>query len=176
MLESIKIDLDVLEMMLFYWESVSSRDKMSDEYFVEIAKKPQMQILYNEEFSEDSVRKVLSAISNRERLNNRTQAESQFWNQNMRMLEDLSVMQAMITPVKKLNLDNLKQNEAITGKFKEIEVIFIPAHGKDFFVKDNKLFINFFKILVNPENFEEVSVCGIPFKNYIEETVIKTFK
>lgn len=174
MLENIKIDFEVLEMMIFYWESVSSKEKISDEYFAEIAKKKQMQILYGKEFSEDSVRKVLSAISNRELLNNRTQAESKFWNQNMRMLEDLTIMHAMMTPIKKLNLNSLKQNAALN--IKELEIVFIPGYDETFYIDVNKIFINFFKILVNPENHEQVSVSGKPFKNYIEEIIISAFK
>lgn len=175
MLESIKIDVEVLEMMIFYWESVGARDKMSDEYFTEIANKKQMQIIYNEykeEFSAESFRRVLSAISNRERLNNRTQAESKFWNQNMRMLEDLSIMRAMVIPIKKLNLDELKQKGGQQAK--EIEVIFIPCPDKEYYIDGNKIYINFFKIYTDCEDKEKVSLAGRPFKEFIED-LIKQF-
>ena len=46
MLKEISVSQDVLEMMLFYWESVASKDKMSDEYFLELAGKKEMQGFY----------------------------------------------------------------------------------------------------------------------------------
>ena len=139
-MKNIKIDFDVLEMMIFFWESVASKDKMGDDYFMSIAEKPQMEVVYNEDFSKDSVRRVMSAISNREKLNNRTLSESRFWNNNMWILEDLQTMHNMMAPIKTLNLAELTEKYKASTKFDEIELIFIPAHAEEFYIKGNKIY------------------------------------
>ena len=60
------------------------------------------------------------------------------------MMEDLSYTDAMVKPIKTLNLDDL----AAEGP--EVEVIFAPLHFDDYVIKGNKLIINFFKI--KPQN------------------------
>jgi hypothetical protein len=76
--------------------------------------------------------------------------EARFWNKNLWMMEDLSYTEAMVQPIKKLNLDDLAE----AGP--EVEVLFVPLHFDDCIVKGNKLIINFFKI--KPQN-------GIAFVN-----------
>lgn len=171
MVHTIKIDFEVLEMMLFYWEGVAAKDKIGDDYFISIAEKPQMTPLYTSEFTHDSVRKVLSAISNRELLNERTHAESRFWNNNMWMLEDLNTMRAMLAPIKKLNLDELKKMNSNLTKYTEISVVFIPGHFDETYTKDNTLYINFFKIMVDPTNYAMVTINGIVLKDYVLQKV-----
>lgn len=166
-MKNIKIDFDVLEMMVFFWESVASKDKMGDDYFVEIAEKPQMSVLYTEDFSKDSVRRVLSAISNRERLNDRTPAESRFWNNNMRILEDLEVMRNTIAPVKTLSLKDAAEKNEINSKYAETEIIFIPGHTDEMYCKDNKLYINFFKLFPDFEEPQTIKIAGLPLKEYV---------
>ncbi len=135
-----KINLEVIEMMLFFWHSTKDKEKVSDLYLNDIANREEMEVIYNDEFNKESVRKVLSAITNRELLSNRTKDEGMFWNNNMWMTEDLSITQAMIDPIKALNVDDIE---------KDIEVIFIPGLSDVYYIKDNKLYINFFKILVD---------------------------
>ena len=170
-MKNIKIDFDVLEMMIFFWESVASKDKMGDDYFMSIAEKPQMQIIYGDGFSPDSVRKVLSAISNRERLNDRTPKESRFWNNNMWILEDLDTMRNMIAPVKTLNLKELAGKYDAQLKFEELEIIFIPAHIDEYYIQNNKLYINFFKLIPNFENSKDIKIAGLPLKEYISKKI-----
>lgn len=174
-MKNIKIDFDVLEMMIFFWESVASKDKMGDDYFMNIAEKPQMQIIYGDEFSPDSVRKVLSAISNRERLNDRTPKESRFWNNNMWILEDLETMRNMIAPVKTLNLKELAEKYDARLKFEELEIIFIPAHIDECYIQDNKFYINFFKLIPNFENPKEIKIAGLPLKEYVNKKIEEYF-
>ncbi len=135
-----KINLEVIEMMLFFWHSTKDKEKVSDLYLNDIANREEMEVIYNDDFNKESVRKVLSAITNRELLSNRTKDEGMFWNNNMWMTEDLSITQAMIDPIKALNVDDIE---------KDIEVIFIPGLSEVYYIKDNKLYINFFKILVD---------------------------
>ena len=178
MLKEISVNQDVLEMMLFYWESVASKEKMSDEYFLELAEKKEMQSLYSDDFTKDSFRRVLSAISNREKLNSQSTKESKFWNQNMRMIEDLNLTHAMIAPVKKLNLSELIGKDLNTEK---LEVLFIPLPEGDFFASKEKITFNFFNIIAsyNSDNFEtsdiKVSLHGKNIKDYVVETIKAQF-
>ncbi|MEL3912910.1 hypothetical protein [Treponema pedis] len=169
-MKNIKINFDVLEMMVFFWESVASKDKISDDYFVSVAEKPQMEVVYGEGFSKDSVRRVLSAISNRERLNDRTQQESRFWNNNMWILEDLQTMHNMMAPIKTLNLKEFIEKYK-DNKYEEIEIIFIPAHTEEYYIKDNKLYINFFKLIPNCDNPTDIKIAGMELKEYIDKKI-----
>ena len=180
MLKEISVNQNILEMMLFYWESVASKDKMSDEYFLELAGKKEMESLYSDDFTKDSFRRVLSAISNREKLNSQSSKESKFWNQNMRMIEDLTLTNAMIAPVKKLNLSELVGENLNTEK---LEVLFIPLPEGDFFVGKDIIAFNFFSIIAsyNSEDFEnvsdiKVSLHGKDIKDYVVETIKVQYK
>ena len=175
MVNTIKINFDVVEMMLFIWQSVAEREKISETFMLEVANKKEMDYLYDEEFSKESVRKVLSAISNRELLNHPTKKESRFWNNNMWMLEDLDNMNNMVKPVKTLNLDHLKE-KLNNAKFNAVEIIFIPGHVDEYIIDENKLVVNFFKIMVNPMENTDVKILGKPLKEYVEEKVLEMVK
>lgn len=172
MLNRIRLNLDVLEMMIYYWDSVSSRERVSDSYFVEIAEKENMKYLYNEEFTRDSVRKVLSAISNREKLSNTTKAEGRFWNNNMWILEDMELTNMMVQPVKTLNLDGYLEELREKCGFEEIEVAFIPGHLDECYMYGNKLIINFFRVNASPWD-DSVKIEGVDFKEYIHSKLIE---
>lgn len=165
---NIIIKNEILEMMLYIWDSVAQREKISETFLVEIADHKDMKYLYDEDFTKESVRKVLSAISNRELLNKPTKKESKFWNNNMWMLEDLEFTNMMIAPVKTLNLDEAKTK---LGNH-EYEVIFIPGHVDEYYIDGNKLIINFFRIMVDIFGEGAVTIGGKPFKEYIEEKLL----
>lgn len=180
MLKEVSVNQDVLEMMLFYWESVASKDKMSDEYFLELAGKKEMQNLYSDDFTKDSFRRVLSAISNREKLNSQSTKESKFWNQNMRMIEDLNLTHAMVAPVKKLNLSELIGKDL---NIEKLEILFIPLPEGDFFSNKETIAFNFFSIIAsyNSQDFEntsdiKVSLHGKDIKEYVIETIETQYK
>ncbi|MBQ7612839.1 MAG: hypothetical protein IJU92_07205 [Spirochaetaceae bacterium] len=164
----IKNDFTVMEMMIFFWDSVSEREKVSDEYFDSIAERPEMKVLYNDEFSKRSVSKVLSAISNRERLNDRTKLESRFWNNNMRLLEDPLMRQALISPIKQLSFEALEQKYALDG---QLTCIFIPGHTDEYYKDGNTVYINFFNLFNDFENPEKVMMDGRPFMERISEII-----
>jgi hypothetical protein len=165
---SITVNFNTVEMMIFFWESVADRDKVSDKYLIELADHEDMKTLYDEEFSKDSFRKVLSAISNRELMNNPTKKESRFWNLNMWMLEDMDNMREMVQLVKTLNLDHLKDRLD-----KDIKVVFVPGTTEEYKIDGDKLTINFFKISINPYAEERVTIEGKEFNKYIEEKVLE---
>ena len=79
-----------------------------------------MAVLLGEDFSRESIRKVLSSITNREVLSSKTKAEGRFWNNNMWMLEDLGLTAAMLAPVKQLKGEDLGEGD--------LRIIFIPGH------------------------------------------------
>ena len=167
MVKSITVKLDAVEMMIYFWQAVSEREKVSEMYMREVADKHEMKYLYDEEFNQESVRKVLSAISNRELLSGATKAERKFWNNNMWMMEDLENMRNMIKPIKTLNLDDLK--DSISGEDKDLEVVFIPGHQSEYTIDENKLVINFFRIMVDYMDPNKVTISQKPLKEYIKE-------
>ena len=142
---NIKINAEVLAMMLFFWQSTSEKEKVSDTYLAEIGARNEMKVLFSNEFNEESIRKVLSAITNREILSKKTKEEGRFWNNNMWMLEDLSLTNMMLSPIKQLN------SEPFLPYIKEaLEIIFIPGTFEMVYKEEGKLYINFFKLQVNP--------------------------
>lgn len=177
MINRIKIDFEAVEMMLYYWQSIAERQKVGETFLREVANNEDMSYCYNMEFNPESVRKVLSAISNRELLNNATKPERKFWSCNMWMVEDLDNMNNMVKPVKMLNLDNMieKLNEK-GSKYEELEVHFIPGHESEYTIEENKLIINFFKIMVNPMDDTDIKISGKPFREYVEEKLFEMIR
>lgn len=167
----VTLDFDVMEMMMFFWDSVSDREKLSDEYFADIAKKPEMAVLYNAEFTERSVSKVLSAISNREKLNERTKSESRFWNNNMRVLEDGEMRKLLVAPVKVLNFADFEKKHADSTK--ELTCAFIPGYDDEYYIKGNTVYINFFKLFNDFNDPEKIVMDGRPFTERIFEILEK---
>ena len=165
---SITVNFNTIEMMIYFWESVADRDKVSDKYLIELAGHDDLAPIYDEEFSKDSFRKVLSAISNREIMNHPTKKESRFWNLNMWMLEDMDNMREMVQIVKTLNLDHMKDKLD-----KDIKVVFIPGTTDVYKVEEDKLIINFFKISINPYADTRVTIDGKEFNEYIQEKVLE---
>ena len=165
----IVIKNEILEMMLYIWDSVHQKEKIADSFFFEIADNPNMKYLYDgEEFTLDSVRKVLSAISNRELLNKPTKKESRFWSKNMWMLEDLGFTNMMVEPVKQLNLTDLEDKLPKD----EYEVVFIPGHMDEYYIDGNKLVINFFNIVIDFFGDGPATIADKPIKEYIEEKLL----
>nr|WP_300003041.1 hypothetical protein [Tissierella sp.] len=167
LVKAITVNLDTVEMMLFFWQSVKEREKVADSFMIEVAEKEDMKYLYGEDFTKDSVRKVLSAISNREKMNHPTKAEGRFWNYNMWMLEDLNNMNNMVKPIKLLNLDHLK--DKLDTQYEKLEVIFIPGHLEEYYIDGNKLIVNFFRLMVDMMDETQVNLAGKPMKEYVED-------
>lgn len=170
MLNRIKINYDVLEMMVFFWESMSSKEKVVDAYCIEVSEKTEMAPLYGKEFTKESVRKVMSALSNRELVNHPTKKESRFWNNNMWMTEDMDNMKEMLQSVKLLNLDHLKEEYTEQTKSEEINIVFVPGHEDTYYVDGNTLTINFFKLIADFLD-GSIKIEGKPMQEFIEEKV-----
>jgi hypothetical protein len=175
MLQRIKVNLEAIESMLFFWSAVNEREKVSEQFLNELAAMPGLALTYDDEFDAESVRRILSAIVNREKVNKNNQKEGRFWNNNMWMLEDLEYTNMMVKPVKKLNLDHLvdrlKDMEG-AEEYEEIEVIFSPLHTIDYMIVKNILILNFFKATPNYEN-EEATIEGKELSEFIEDRIVE---
>lgn len=177
MIKTINNNLNVIESMLYFWQATKEKEKVGENYLVTLSEYDEMKLLYSDDFDAESVRKSLSAISNREMLNGGTQKERQFWNNNMWMLEDMDYMRMMVDPLKKLSLDTLV--DSINSKKdiaqEEIEVVFIPANKEEYIIKGNKLVINFFKVTPDLMDEEKTTIEGKNLIEYIEEKILENF-
>ncbi|UQK61113.1 hypothetical protein [Ezakiella coagulans] len=168
----ININTEVVEMMIFFWSSVAEKEKVAEPYIISVAERPEMKLIYDDEFKEEGVRSVLSAISNRELLNGGSKRDKRFWNNNMWMMEDLGVMEAMIAPMKQLNLQEDEANLSTKSGYDEVNVIFVPGTTDFFKVVGNNLVVNFFKIAVDIfGGTGEVTFDGKTLKEAIEEKI-----
>ena len=173
MLQRIKVNMDLMEAMLYFWQASNDKEKVSEQYLNDVAKMPGLSLVYDNEFNAESVRKVLSAITNREPYSSKIKKESRFWNNNMWMMEDLGYTDTIIQPLKKLNLDFLLEvvNLKLKSKYDEIDVIFSPLHFDVYLIKENKLIINFFKLI--PDGLSGLKVDELPLEKYLEEKVME---
>lgn len=172
MVQRMKVNLEEIESMLYFWQATSEKEKVAETYLHELAAMPGLTASYDDEFNAESVRKVLSAITNRELLSQKTKKEGRFWNYNMWMMEDLSHTDNMVRPLKKLNIDDLVEEfKNIEGgsKYAELEVRFSPLHMDEYIVKENMLVINFFKVMPSFEDENSATINGIEIKEYIKE-------
>lgn len=138
----VNINTEVLELFIYFWEATNDKEKVGEAFLADLAGREEMAVLFNEEFSDESIRKVLSSISNREILSDKTKAEGRFWNNNMWMLEDLSLTREMLAPVKKLNGEQF--SSLVSG---DLTIYFIPGHIDTYYRDGDKLYINFFKLM-----------------------------
>lgn len=158
--EPMKVNLEALESMLFIWASIADKEKIADQFFIDLANTREMKSSYDEDFNEESVRKVLSAISNRERLNEPTKKESRFWNYNMYMLEDPEVRDLMLKPIKTLNLDQFEGDD---------EIIFYPGQMETYKRTENELYINFFQLKSDFIDPEKITIEGKTVEEFVKE-------
>src|SRR3712207_6632459 len=95
MLKRIKVNLEAIEMMNYFWQAASDKENVSEEFFHEVGTMPAMTCIYDDEFNEESVRRTLSAIKNREPFTG-NKKEKRFWNYNMWIMEDMEYKDLMI--------------------------------------------------------------------------------
>jgi len=167
MIKNIKINLEAIEAMNYFWHAASDKDHIEESFFQNVGQMEAMKYIYDDEFNEESVRLVLSAIKNRELING-NKKEMKFWNYNMWVMEDFEYTQMMVDPCKKLNLDFLLDEiqEYNNKNYEEIEVVFSMMYDGVYEIKDNKLIVNFYR--VKPDDLEEA-------KTYIDKVDIKEF-
>ncbi len=176
MVKSISTNLEAIEGLLYFWQASSEKEKVGEPYIISIGEFPDMKYLYHGDFDAESVRKVLSAISNREMINNGSKEEMRFWNNNMWMMEDLGFTDMMVKPVKTLHSDSFL--EIVNAKeykndYENIEIVFIPGHLDEYYIDENRLIINFFKIMPDLYIEDKITIAEKDFDDYIEEKLIE---
>lgn len=162
---TLKVNLEAVEGMLYYWEATKDKEKVNERFLHDVAQLPALTLTYDAEFDAEGFRKVLSAITNREPFRPANRKEGRFFNNNLWMLEELSLTKEMVKPIKVLNLDGLAAE--LTREFgvdRHITIYFSPLHIEDKYVRDNALVLNFFKL--------QLVACGVafagqPLKEYI---------
>lgn len=171
MIERIMVNLDVVEALLFFWQSIKEKKKFTERFIFDVIAMPGLTSAYDDEFNAESVRKALSSITNRESFSGNNRKEGRFYNNNLWMLEDLSYTEKMVQPLKKLNLSSLihKLNSLREiMPYKELEVIFSPLHTEEYILKNNKLIINFF-VIKPTDQLEGPYIGEKQLLRYIEE-------
>ena len=179
MVQRIKLNLEEIEAMLYFWQATNDKEKVAEAYLHEITSMPGLSSSYDSEFNGESVRKVLSAITNREILSQKTKKESRFWNNNMWMMEDLSYTDSMVKPLKKLNIDDLVEkvkNVEGSSNYNELEVRVSPLHVDDYIIKGNMLVINFFRVMPSLEDEGKTTIGGVEIKDYIKEKLVELLR
>ena len=149
MVNNIVINLEVVESMLYYWSSIADREKVNESFFVDIANMEAMKLIQTDDFNEESIRKVLSSIQNRELLSSATKPEKRFWSKNMWIADDVSIATKMAQPIKTLNVDDLVarlNKEYPNFNQEKIIVHFTPLHREPYYIIGNQIIINFFMI------------------------------
>ncbi|WP_099189035.1 TDE2712 family protein [Tepidibacter mesophilus] len=178
MIKRIKVKLDVIESMLYFWQATSEKEKVGENYINDISQYDDMKLIYDEEFNDEAVRSVLSAISNVELLNTKSKKSRKFWNNNMWMMEDLDYTNMMVAPVKILNLNSIidELNENNNSDYEELEVVFVPWNHDVYKIEGEKLIVNFFR--VKPDLFDEtkVTIEDMDIKDFIKEKLIEVIK
>ncbi|MEG0370910.1 MAG: hypothetical protein RR515_02230 [Clostridium sp.] len=178
MLQRLKLNLEELESMLYFWHATNDREKVSEIYLNQICDMKGLKLGYavDSELNAEGVRKVLSSITNRELLSQKTKSEARLWNFNMWMLEDLEYTNMMIAPLKQLNIDDILamlSDETSKSKHEEIEVRFSPLSMQDTIFAGNTLVINFFKVRPSLDGGEALTIDNIEIKEYIKLKLIE---
>jgi len=166
-MKKVSVNLEVMESMNYFWNATADKEKVGEEFLMTISDHPSMKVLYGDEFTSESVRKVLSAISNKEPLRG-TKPEMRFWNNNMWMLEDLDFMKMMLHPLKVLNLNDIQASE-------DIEIIFVPGHMDVCYQEGNKLIVNFFSVKADLSDESVMTIEDKDIKKWFEEKLWEHF-
>lgn len=171
MLKTIKINFEVIELMDFYWQTAARKEKLSDSYLLDVAKRPEMAAIYEEDFDENSVRKVLSAVINYEPVNEATKKELEFYNFNKFFADDPGNVELTLPTVKTLNVSEFIEEFSNDSRYKEIQINFVPAYDMVDKIDGNTLTVNFFKLGIDFSDFETVLVENQLLKDYLRNKI-----
>lgn len=170
MIKNIKVNLEVVESMNYFWTATKEREKVGENFLVSVAENGFMKKIYNEEFTGESVRKCLSAISNREPYRG-LKPEMRFWNNNMWMLEDMGIMEMMLSPLKTLNLDSVREElSEISAEL--IEIVFVPGSMELYTLdkNENRIIINFFRVWADIST-GDLTIEDTPITEWIKQKI-----
>jgi len=142
---NIKTNLNGLEIMLFFWNSVMAREKLNESFLNDLCTMKEFSYIYNEDFNSESLRRALSALNNKEPFSG-NKVERKFYSNNLMILEYIDEVQPTIDTIKKLNLNKLEKEAS-----EDIEIIIVPGTSGNIQKHNNVLLVDFFS-LKNTEN------------------------
>lgn len=151
MSKKLSFNLNAVEVMHFYWTSVGSREKMSEKFITDIASSEPFQLTFNEDFTKESVRRCLSAISNREPFSGNP-SESRFYSRNLMILEYFDTLEDKINGFKSFRLNEIVNDSSILLEKLDsdnIEILVVPNPFDTMLKVSNKIILNFFKFSVS---------------------------
>ena len=93
----------------------------------------------------------------------------------MWVMDHMGLLGFMAAPIKVLNVDDLaaKVNSVKDIPYENVEVIFLPGTRKDYYIIENKLYINFFKVQADIYDENNVTIDGQPVREYIEAKLLE---
>ena len=165
---TLRTNLEAIEAMLYYWDATKDKEKVNERFLNDLAALPAMTMTYDNEWNAEAVCKILSGITNHEPLRPANRKEGRFFNNNLWMLEDLSLTREMAQPIKVLNLDQLAAKLSEESKVdRTITVYFAPLHLEEVYVRPDKdaIILNFFRL--QPDFMGGVSFCDQPLEDYL---------
>ena len=161
---NVKTNLNGLEIMLFFWNSLMAKEKVNESFLNDLCSMKEFSYIYNEEFNSESLRRVLSALNNKEPFSG-NKAERKYYSNNLMILEYINEVLPAIDAIKRLSLGNLGE------EFKEdMEIIIVPGTSGNVQKHDNILLVDFFS-LKNTEN--GLIISGESLETAIKKQAIK---
>ncbi|MDK6234301.1 TDE2712 family protein [Aerococcus sanguinicola] len=168
MLESIKINNEVIELLQFLWQTVAAGNKVSDSYISDIVSNPAMEAIYTEDFSQETARMVLSAIVNKEPLAEASPKAKEFYDFNFFNADDPGNVEMMLPIVKQLNVDQLKDDFNDETRFHKLIINFVGAYDISHVIEENVLTINFFKLGIDWATMDQALIEGQSLEDFIQ--------
>lgn len=146
-LHNIKVNLNGLEIMLFFWNSIISKEKVNEPFINDLCSMKEFSFIYQEEFTPDSLRTILSALNNKEPYK-ASKKEMKFYSNNLRVMEYIDEVLPAINAIKKMNMDLLSQklDENIN------EIIVIPGTSNAITRSGHCLIMDFFAVRLSEGN------------------------
>lgn len=146
-MHNIKVNLNGLEIMVFFWNSIISKEKVNEAFINDLCSMKEFSFIYDGEFNNDSLRTILSALTNKEPYK-ASKKEMKFYSNNLRVLEYIDEVLPTIHAIKKLNVDMLSQK--LDSNINEI--IVTPGTSNAITKSENALIVDFFAIRLSENN------------------------
>lgn len=159
-MRNIKVNLNGLEIMLFFWNSIISKEKVNELFINDLCSMKEFSFIYKEEFTPDSLRTILSALNNKEPYK-ANKIEMKFYSNNLRIMEYIDDVLPTINAIKKLNMDLLSQKlgEDIN------EIIVVPGTFNTITKSNHCLIVDFFAVrlsenslIINDKKIEDALI------------------
>ncbi|MBB6215652.1 hypothetical protein HNQ80_001741 [Anaerosolibacter carboniphilus] len=147
MINHCTLNLNAIETMNFFWSSIASKEKLSEKFILDIAILEPFQNTYNDEFTQESVRRCLSALSNKEPFSG-NKVENRFYSRNLMILEYIDSLDEKITAFKGIRINDILHfigDLNSTNDINSLEIIVVPSPFDTVQCQDNKIILNFFK-------------------------------